>query len=252
MIFLVFFFGCLLGSFFNVVIFRLPEDKPIAKGRSVCRHCGKQVPAYLNIPLLSYALLMGKTKCCRKALSIQYPLVEASTGILFVFVFLKFGLGPQFVSYAVLCSSLLIISVIDFHHQIIPDELSLSGIVLGFLACFATGDVSWQSSLLGVLAGGGIFFSVAYLYEKLAKQEGLGGGDIKLLAMLGAWFGIESVLVLVVLSTLSGSIVGLGLMLLGKANSKAAIPFGPFLAGAALIYLFAREPLLAYFYPFTP
>ncbi len=252
MIFLAFFFGCLLGSFFNVVIFRLPEDKPIAKGRSLCRHCGKTVPAYLNIPLLSYAILGGKTRCCGKGLSLQYPLVEASAGILFVALFLKFGMGPQFASYATLGSFLLIISVIDYHHQIIPDELSLSGIVLGFLASFATGDVSWQSSLLGVLAGGGVFFCVAYLYEKVAKQEGLGGGDIKLLAMLGAWFGAESVLILVILSTLSGSIVGLGLMLAGKANSKAAIPFGPFLAGAALVYLFFREPLLAYFYPFEP
>jgi leader peptidase (prepilin peptidase) / N-methyltransferase len=247
----VFSLGLLLGSFFNVVIFRLPEDKSIASGRSECRHCNKVVPWYLNIPIVSFLWLRGKSRCCAKPLSIQYPLVELATGVLFVLVFDTFGLTLPGFAYTVLCSYLLIISVIDFHHQIIPDELSLSGAVLGILAALFVGEISWISSLSGFLVGGGIFFSIAYLYEKFTGQEGLGGGDVKLLAMLGAWFGLESILIIVILSTVTGSLFGALLILTGKANTKAAIPFGPFLALAAVVYLWARAPLLAYFYPLS-
>ncbi len=242
--------GLLLGSFYNVCIYRMPEDKPFWKGRSKCRSCRKQIPWNLNIPVFSYFLLRGKTACCKKRLSIQYPLVEFATGAMFMVIAWSYGPTIHAFCYAIFFSWLLVISVIDLHHQIIPDELSLSGIPLGFVGAFLTHDISWQSSLAGIFVGGGAFFAIAYLYEKFSGQEGLGGGDVKLLAMLGAWLGLESILILIVLSTFLGSIVGIGLIAFRNATTKAAIPFGPFLAVASVIYVVFRPYLLPYFYPF--
>lgn len=231
-----------------MVIYRLPEEKSLG-GRSKCRHCRKQIPWFWNIPLVSFALLQGKTACCRKRISVQYPLVELATGLLFVALYHQFGLGVHFLCYSVFTSGLLVLSVIDYHHQIIPDEISLGGIPLGFLASFLTHDITWASSLMGIAVGGGIFYAVAYAYEAFTGQEGLGGGDIKLLAMLGAWLGLESILIVIVLSTLAGSALGLILMAGGKAGSKSAIAFGPFLAIAGAVFLFWRETLLSWFFP---
>lgn len=143
---------------------------------------------------------------------------------------------------------LLIITVIDLQHMIIPDELSLSGIVLGLISVFFTQEIAWWESLLGAALGGGIFLGIALLYEKMTKQEGLGGGDIKLLAMIGAWLGIQSILIVIVISSALGSVVGIGLMLFKQKNFKTAIPFGPFLAVAAIIYLIWGLPLKQHFY----
>lgn len=144
---------------------------------------------------------------------------------------------------------LLIITVIDLKHMIIPDELSLSGIVLGLVSVFFTGDIVWWESLLGAALGGGIFLGIALLYEKLTKQEGLGGGDIKLLAMIGAWLGIQSVLIVIIISSALGSLVGLSLILTKRKNLKTAIPFGPFLAIAAILYLLWGLPLRRALFP---
>jgi leader peptidase (prepilin peptidase)/N-methyltransferase len=149
-----------------------------------------------------------------------------------------------FLFYGILLSYLLIISVIDIHHQIIPDELSLSGIPLGLLAAWLINDITWWESLLGIGFGGAIFWGVALLYEKITKREGLGGGDVKLLAMLGAWLGYQSILPIIIISSALGTVFGLSLMLIKKKNFKMAIPFGPFLAAAAVIFLFAKEPIL--------
>ncbi len=242
--------GLILGSFYNVCIYRMPEDRPFWKGRSQCRSCRKKIPWTLNIPVVSYLYLRGRTACCKKPLSIQYPLVELATGLLFTLIAWCYGPTVHAIAYGVFFSWLLVISVIDLHHQIIPDELSLSGIPLGVLACFLTHDISWQSSVAGALVGGGVFYSIAFCYEKFSGQEGLGGGDVKLLAMLGAWLGIESILILIVLSTFLGSMVGIGLIAFRNATAKAAIPFGPFLAAAAALYVAFRPYLVPYFYPF--
>lgn len=144
---------------------------------------------------------------------------------------------------------LLVITVIDLHHMIIPDELSLSGILLGFISVFFTNQMVWWDSLLGAALGGGIFLAIAMLYEKMTKQEGLGGGDIKLLAMIGAWLGIQSILVVIVISSALGSVIGIGLMLFKRKNLKTAIPFGPFLAVAAFIYLIWGIPIRQKLFP---
>lgn len=239
------FLGLIWGSFFNVVIYRLPVDEPVHRGRSRCSLCQKPIPWYLNVPVLGYLYLNGRTACCNKRLSPQYPLVEAGVAITFAILFAKFGASAQFVCYCVLASLLWIISVIDLHHRIIPDELSYSGIVLGLLACLWTGDIEWWHSLLGAFFGGFLFFAVAWGYERFTGREGLGGGDVKMLAMLGAWFGPQAVPLIVLLSTGVGSLVGIAWMATSKKDLQAALPFGPFLAVAGMCYLFWGEQLNA-------
>lgn len=234
---LTFAYGLIVGSFLNVCILRIPADQSIVHGSSRCTSCLKPLKWFHNIPVVSWTLLRGKCAFCSARISVQYPLVELATGLLFLWLFHRYGWSMRFLAYAAFCSSLLAISVIDLHLQIIPDELSLSGIVLGFLASIVVKDVAWTDSLLGILLGGGMLLAIAFGYEKLAGREGLGGGDIKLLGMIGAWLGYESVLVVVVISSFLGVLVGLPLMAFQRKDFKMAIPFGPFLAVAALIYL---------------
>lgn len=230
--------GLIWGSFFNVCILRLPEEKSVVWERSHCRKCNKPLLWYHNIPVFSFLLLRGKCGFCKNSISIQYPLIELISGFLFYFLWTQYGWSWHWLFYTLFVSSLLVVTVIDLHHMIIPDEISLPGILIGLIACFFTGDISWWESLLGAALGGGIFLGIAFLYERFAKQEGLGGGDIKLLAMIGAWLGYRSILAVVVISSAAGSVIGLLVMAAKKKNAKTAIPFGPFLALGALIYLF--------------
>lgn len=244
-----FILGLLLGSFYNVCILRLPLEESVVHTPSHCPQCKNNIPWYLNIPVFSYVFLIGKCKFCKKKISIQYPLVELTSGLLFYFLFNKFGLSFLFLSYAVFCSALLIVSVIDLHHRIIPNEISLPGILVGFAFCFLAQNILWWESILGFLIGGGVFFGIAYLYEKFAKREGLGGGDIKLLAMIGAWLGYQSILIVIVISSLVGSVVGIALMLTKNKNLQTAIPFGPFLAAAAILYVFLGHEISLFLFP---
>ncbi len=244
-----FLLGLILGSFFNVVIVRLPLDESIVRGGSRCPQCRTPIRWYHNIPVFSYLWLRGKCRDCAKSISVEYPLVELCTGLIWLGVANRYGPDSRMLCYGVFLSYLLIISVIDLHHRIIPDELSLSGIVLGILATLLTGDISWHDSVIGAVSGGGIFFAIAYFYEMVAKREGLGGGDVKLLAMIGAWLGYQSILIVIILSTGIGSIVGVGVMFFQKKDLKASIPFGPFLAGAAATYWMWKTELLPFFFP---
>lgn len=247
-----FLFGLIFGSFFNVCIVRLPKDESVVSKRSHCPKCKDAFPWYLNIPILSYLWLRGRCRKCKERISIEYPLVELLTGFLFLWLFYRYGISVHFLAYAIYLSALLVITVIDIHHQIIPNEISLPGIVVGFIMALVTGDILWWQSLLGVFFGGGLFFLIAFLYEKLAGREGLGGGDVKLLAMIGAWQGWQSILLVVVLSSFVGSVVGITMMVIQRKNLKFAIPFGPFLALGAVIYLIWGDTLQAYLLPPLP
>jgi leader peptidase (prepilin peptidase)/N-methyltransferase len=197
--------------------------------------------------MLSYILLRGRCADCGVRISPRYPLVEALTGLMFVLVLYRFGIqGPTLV-YWLFAAALIVITFIDLDHQIIPDVISLPGIVVGFLCSFAVPWLSWGDSLLGILAGGGSLYLVAVGYELLTKKEGMGGGDIKLLAMIGAFLGWQSILPIVFFSSLVGTLVGVPVMLIKKADSKLAIPFGPFLAAAALFYLFWGPTLIRWY-----
>jgi len=239
--------GAAIGSFLNVCIYRIPAGESIVRPASRCPHCGTAIRWYQNIPIFSFLVLGGKCASCRARISPRYPLVEALTGILFAAVLYDFGFHWATPVYWVFCASLVAITFIDLDHQIIPDVISLPGIVVGFVCSFAIPWVSWLDSLIGILVGGGSLFLVALIYEMLTKKEGMGGGDIKLLAMLGAFLGWRAMLPVIFLSSFLGTLVGVPLMLLTGSDRKLAIPFGPFLAASALIWLF-RGPQLVRWY----
>ena len=242
-------FGAIVGSFLNVVILRLPEEgRSIVLPASHCPQCKNLLHWYDNIPILSYLFLLGRCRTCKKKISIQYPLVELSMGLLSLGLMSRFGLGMDFAAYFLFCAALLVIIWIDFYHQIIPDSISLPGIITGFLFALVSPTIAWQDSLIGLLVGGGLLYLIAWGYFLLRRQEGMGGGDIKLLAMLGAFLGWQALPFIVLASSLSGSIVGLTAMLIGGSNMQTRIPFGPFLALAAMGYLFFSDQIQYVFY----
>jgi len=241
-------FGALIGSFLNVVILRLPADnQSIVFPASHCPRCSSPLQWYENIPIISYLFLRGKCGHCKAAISLQYPLVEILMALLAAALMVKFQLSIAVSGYFIFCAALLVIIVIDIHHQIIPDVISLPGIILGVLFSFVNPIVTWQSSLIGLLVGGGVLYAVAFTYFLLRKIDGLGGGDIKLLAMIGAWLGWQSLPFVIFTSSLSGSIVGLIAMYYQRKGGQTRIPFGPFLSLSAIIYTFYSENII-YFY----
>ncbi len=242
-----FVFGTLVGSFLNVCICRLPKDESIVSPPSHCPVCSYQIRWYDNIPLLSYLFLRGKCRGCGTHISIQYPLVELLNGVLAMLLFLRFGPTPAFAALFLFCSALVVITFIDIEHQIIPDEISLSGIVVGFALSFFLQGHGWLNSLLGILLGGGSLLLVAYSYQLLTGKEGMGGGDIKLLAMMGAFLGWKAVPFIIFASSLIGSVVGIFIMLVQKKDSKLAIPFGPYLAVGAVLYIFYGKALIRWY-----
>ncbi len=235
----VFIFGAIVGSFLNVVILRLPQPgASVVFPASHCPRCKTPLCWYENIPIISWLVLRGRCAHCAATISIQYPVVELLTGLLAMAVVARFGPSVAAVGFFLFCAALVTIIWIDIHHQIIPDVISLPGIVFGLCFSFVSPLVNWQDSLLGLLIGGGFFYLISYSYYLIRKQEGLGGGDIKLLAMLGAFLGWQSLLFIVFASSVSGSIVGLLAMRQQQKGGATRIPFGPFLAISGLAYLF--------------
>ncbi|MHC1727412.1 MAG: A24 family peptidase [Syntrophobacteraceae bacterium] len=233
-----FIMGCIFGSFYNVVIYRLPLKESLVHPGSRCPACGHAVAAYDNIPVLSFLLLGGKCRNCKAGIALRYPLVEAAAGLLALLLFRRYGFHPQFAVEFIFCSMLLIIALIDLDTFLIPDVLSLSGIVLGLTFSFFTPRLTWTDSLLGIFLGGGLLYAIAAGYALLRKKEGMGGGDIKLLGMIGAFIGWEGVLFTVLCASITGTIIALPLMLRKGTNMGSALPFGPFLSLGAICYIF--------------
>jgi leader peptidase (prepilin peptidase)/N-methyltransferase len=242
-----FIFGAVVGSFLNVCICRMPKDESVVTPPSHCPRCDYRIRWYDNIPLFSYLLLWGKCRGCGMHISLQYPLVELLNGLLTLALFLKFGPTLTFAALFLFCSALVVITFIDLEHQIIPDEISLSGIVIGFVFSFFLPWQTWLNSLLGILLGGGSLLLIAYGYQWLTGKEGMGGGDIKLLAMMGAFLGWKSIPFIVFSSSLVGSVIGITIMLIQKKDSKLAIPFGPYLAFGAVLYIFYGRQLINWY-----
>ena len=239
--------GAMVGSFLNVCICRLPEGESIVTPRSHCPHCQKLIRFYDNIPLLSYLLLRGKCRSCRAPISIQYPIVEGVTALGSLVLFLKFGLTWEYLVYFLFLSALIVITVIDLYHQIIPDVISLPGIGIGLLASLVLPGLTPLNSLTGVLLGGGSLFLVATLYQWFFKREGMGGGDVKLLAMVGAFLGWKAVILTILFSSFIGSIIGIIFITVKGKDLKYAIPFGPFLALGAVLSLFLGEEIVRWY-----
>ncbi|GAB4558114.1 MAG: A24 family peptidase [Geothermobacteraceae bacterium] len=245
-----FILGACIGSFLNVCIYRIPAGESVVKPRSRCPVCGKAIAWYENIPVLSWLLLRARCSGCGVSISWRYPLVEFLTGALFVEVLWIFGFGWGTPVYWVFVAMLVAITFIDLDHQIIPDVISLPGIVIGFAASFLLPWVGWLDSLIGVLVGGGSLLAIALGYQLLTGKEGMGGGDIKLLAMIGAFLGWQAVLPVVLFASLSGTLVGVPLMLAKGEGGKLALPFGPFLALGALVQLFWGREIFSWYLSF--
>ena len=243
-----FILGACIGSFLNVCIYRIPENRSIISPGSSCPNCHNSIPFYLNIPILSYVYLKGRCKFCCHPISIRYPFIEALTGAFAVLLFLKFGLTPAMFFWFVFISVLITISFIDFDYQIIPDRISIPGMFIFSSAFCFLPETTIMQSFLGILAGGGILYAVAILYYLLRKQEGMGGGDIKLLAMIGAATGIKGVLFTLFTGSLLGSLTGILAMLYMRiSDTKFKIPFGPFLSAGTILYIFFGKHLIQWY-----
>ena len=240
--------GAAVGSFLNVLICRIPEGKSIVYPSSHCPKCSHPIRFYDNIPLISYLVLRGRCRDCREKISLRYPLVEALTALMSFLLFWKFGLSTKYLFSFIFTAALIVITFIDLDLQIIPDVITLPGIPLFFLAAVFFMDVKVMEALLGILIGGGCLFAIAFLYELITKREGMGGGDIKLLAMMGAFLGWKSLFFILFASSLLGAVVGISTMIAKGKDMKYAVPFGPFLSAAAVAYLFVGVDVMEYFF----
>lgn len=254
--------GLIVGSFLNVVILRLPrmlqnewhkecrllleiDTSPPEDAKrfnllfpgSHCPACGHQIKALENIPIISYLLLRGKCSECKASISIRYPIIEFLSGLLAVFMAIHFGFNFQALLAMLLSWSLLTLSVIDIDHQLLPDDITLPFLWLGILANMFGAFTDIYSSLIGVMGGYSLLWSVYILFKLITGKEGMGYGDFKLLAMLGAWLGWQMLPLIILLSSICGAIIGLGLILLSKHDRSIPIPFGPYLALAGWIAL---------------
>lgn len=238
--------GLAIGSFLNVVIYRLPLGQSLATPPSTCPLCRARLRWIDNIPVLSWMFLGGRCHHCRAPISIQYPLVELVTGALFVLVTWLTPLGPLLAARLVLVLILIVLFGIDLHHQILPNAITLPGIGIGFLFSLA-GPPGWLDSLLGILLGGGVLYAIAWTYYAVRHEEGLGMGDVKMLAMIGAFLGWKAVLVTLILSSFAGAIVGLGIIAFTRGSMRLALPFGTFLSLGALAAMLVGEPLVTWY-----
>ncbi len=238
--------GAVVGSFLNVVICRLPRGQSLVRPGSRCPHCGAGVRPQHNVPVLGYLWLRGRCRDCRAPISARYPAVEALMALLAAGAWLRFGPTAAFGAHFLLFAGLLAVTFIDFDHRIIPDSLSLGGVAVGFAVSFAT-PLGWQGSLLGAAVGGGSLLAVALGYYAVTRREGMGLGDVKLLAAIGAFLGWPAVLFTIFASSVVGALVGLGLAALGGGGLKLELPFGPFLALGAVTYAFCGPELVTWY-----
>ena len=239
-------FGLCIGSFLNVVIYRLPLGQSLASPPSRCRTCGYSLRWFDNIPVLSWVWLRGRCRQCGTAVSWQYPLVELITAALFALVLLLTAPGVLIASRLLLVSILVALFGIDLEHQILPNSITLPGIAIGVALSFFA-PPGWRDAVIGAILGAGILYAIAYGYYLWRHEEGMGMGDVKMLAMIGAFLGWKAVLVTLVLSSFSGALIGVLLLTLQKGGMKFALPFGTFLSIGALIAMFVGEPLVAWY-----
>ncbi|MEW6675663.1 MAG: prepilin peptidase [Nitrospirota bacterium] len=246
----VFLFGSIVGSFLNVCIYRIPRNLSIIIPSSRCPSCDSPVKPWDNIPILSYIFLGGRCRACKARISFRYPFVELLNAVLYIMVLWRFGSGWHTLIYFVFCSALIVIAFIDLDFQIIPDRITLIGILIGLITgSFLLPDpflrysaLGYKSSIIGFLVGGGFFYAVAVL-----SRGGMGGGDIKMMAMVGSLMGWKSVLLTTFLGSLVGAVFGTFLMLFKGKGRKTKIPFGPFLALGSVITLFYGQEILYWY-----
>lgn len=245
----VFIFGSIIGSFLNVCIYRLPKGRSVIVPGSHCPACGARIHWYDNIPILSYVFLLGKARCCKARISLRYFIVEMLTAIAFLGLFMYFGPTPKFGACAVMVSGLIIATFVDFEIQEIPDEVSIGGLAAGLILSTAFPSIlnetsrlgSFLNSFSGALIGGAMIYAMGVLGEFAFKKEAMGGGDVKLLAMIGSFLGWKLVVLTFFIAPLFGSVVGVVLKIKEKRDT---IPYGPYLSLAAIVAMLWGDRIL--------
>jgi leader peptidase (prepilin peptidase)/N-methyltransferase len=246
-IFLVFVLGLIVGSFSNVCIYRIPRNESVIYPASHCPKCRTKIKPVDNIPLLSYILLKGRCRNCGSKISIQYPVVEFLTGLIYLIIYLTYGLSIQSLVYIILSSALIIIAFIDLQEQIIPDVISLPGIVVGLILSFIVPYISFINSALGALVGGGIILIIAGVGSIIFKKEAMGGGDVKLTAMIGAFLGWRYTIISLFLGFFLGALTGIILIMTKIKKREDAIPFGPFIVLGSIITFLCGEKIINWY-----
>ncbi len=238
--------GLVLGSFFNVVIYRLPRGLNLSRPPSACPGCGARIKPYDNVPVLSYLWLGGKCRSCRRPISPVYPAVEALTAAGFVLVYYHSGreLGLPFVAGCLFTSALVVLGFIDYYHQVLPNAVTMPGLVLALAYAFVRDDLTFRSALLGAVVGAGFLLIVYGVYYLVRKKEGLGMGDVTMMLMVGAFLGPLRTLLVLILGSLMGALVGLYLIRRKGRDLQFALPFGTFLAPAAFVALLWGERIV--------
>ncbi len=241
--------GLVWGSFLNVVIHRLPLEMSLARPPSSCPSCGGRIKPYDNIPLLSYVLLWGKCRSCGARISPVYPFVETLTAVGFVIVYVHNGraFGPPFFAGCLFTCALIVLGFIDYFHQIIPDEITLPGLVLALGYAFFRDDLNPRNALLGAVVGAGFLLLVFGFYLLVRKKEGLGMGDVTMLLFIGAYLGLARTVLTLLLASIAGALVGVYIILRRRKDLQFALPFGTFLAPAAFVSMIWGERLVAWY-----
>ena len=242
-------FGLVIGSFLNVCIYRMPRGVSVVFPPSACGGCQQTLRWFENIPVVSWLALGGKCARCRSAISIRYPLVELITGVLFVVTTAVTPVGPLLAARLLFVCALIVLFAIDLEFQILPNAITLPGIVIGFLFALV-GPPGWLASLVGTVVGGGVLYAIAAGYYYVRKEEGLGMGDVKMLAMIGAFLGWQQMLLTLVLASFSGAVIGVGIIALQRGSMKYALPFGTFLALGAGAAMLTGQPLIDWYIGF--
>lgn len=238
--------GLIVGSFLNVCIYRLPRRESVNWPGSHCTACNRPLSWYENIPIVSWLVLRGRCRTCGERISVVYPLVELITGVLFVAGYAIYGWTPMLAVRLAFACAMVVLFAIDLRHHLLPNVITVPGIVIGFLLSLFL-PPGWKASLIGLIAGGGVLFAIAEGYYRLRGVEGLGMGDVKMLSMIGAFLGWKLMLVTLILGSFAGSLIGVGVIALGRGGMKAALPFGTFLAVGALTAAVAGDPLVEWY-----
>ena len=247
---LIFILGLIVGSFSNVCIYRIPKNESIIFPASHCPKCHSPIKPVDNIPLLSYILLKGRCRNCKCKISIQYPIVEFLSGLIYLIIYLTYGLSIQSLIYIILSSALIIIAFIDLNEQIVPDVISLPGILIGFIISFLVPYISFTNSALGVFVGGGIILIIGLAGSTIFKKEAMGGGDVKLAAMIGAFLGWRYIIISLFLGFFLGALAGIILIISKIKSSEDAVPFGPFIVLGSFITLLWGEKIISWYLGF--
>ena len=241
--------GLTIGSFLNVCIYRLPRGESVVTPPSRCPGCGQGLRWFDNVPVLGWLLICGRCRHCRTAVSPMYPIVESVTTLLFLLQLWQIGWQPLLAVRLLFVSAMVVLFVIDLQHRILPNAITLTGIVVGLVACLFL-EPGWRSALIGVAAGGGVLWVVGEAYFRLRGEEGMGFGDVKMLAMIGAFLGWQLMLVTLLTASLTGSIIGGAMIAVDRGNMKYALPLGSFLAVGAIVATHVGYPLLEWYIGF--